>query len=193
MCIYILFGRKQPLGDLRELYMYSIYIYIYIYIYTYTHTCTYKYIYIYMYIHTCNTNNTTTKHNSYIYSLIVITSSIVSSSSSSSLMIIAYIFTINLSTGYGLRSSTEIYGSKRENRCFPINTYRKLVLFLHKSPNVSRNMREFTGECNLGMLYYSSLLGSLVIIIVIIVLTIVELPITIMIIMYRVSMITTMI
>ena len=63
----------------------------------------------------------------------------------------------DLSTEYGLRFSTEIYGSKRQKR-FSTNTYRKLVLLLHKSSKISGNLREFTGYCNLGILYSSSLL-----------------------------------
>ena len=60
-----------------------------------------------------------------------------------------------LGTGYGLRFSTEIYGSKR----FSTNTYRSLALFLQKSPKISGNLQEFTGECNLDILYSSSLLS----------------------------------
>ena len=36
----------------------------------------------------------------------------------------------------------------------------KLVLFLQKSPKVSGNLQEFTGECNLGILYSSSFLNT---------------------------------
>ena len=46
-----------------------------------------------------------------------------------------------VSTAHELRLSTEIYGGKRVS----MNTHRKLVLFLQKSPKVSRNLREFTG------------------------------------------------
>ena len=56
--------------------------------------------------------------------------------------------------GYGLRFSTDIYGRKR----FSTNAYRNIGLFLQKSPKVSENLREFTGECDLGILYSSSLL-----------------------------------
>ena len=55
------------------------------------------------------------------------------------------------STGYGLRFSTEIYGRKRfsnediQETCFVLT-------------EISGNLREFTGECNLGILYSSSLL-----------------------------------
>ena len=45
----------------------------------------------------------------------------------------------------------------RRKRFFT-NTYRKLVLFFHKLSNISRHLRKFTGECNLGILYSSSLL-----------------------------------
>ena len=62
----------------------------------------------------------------------------------------------DLSTGYGIRFSTEVYGRKR----LSTNTYRKPVLFLQKSPKVSGNLRESTGECNLGILYSSSLLPN---------------------------------
>ena len=44
----------------------------------------------------------------------------------------------DLSTGYGLRFSMEIYGRKR----FSTNTYRKLVLFLQKSAETSGSLRE---------------------------------------------------
>ena len=37
-------------------------------------------------------------------------------------------------------------------------SYRNIVFFLQKSPNISGNLREFTGECNLGILHPSSLL-----------------------------------
>ena len=43
----------------------------------------------------------------------------------------------DLSTGYGLRFSTEIYWRKR----FSTNTYRKLVLFLQKSPKSTNTSR----------------------------------------------------
>ena len=55
-----------------------------------------------------------------------------------------------------LRKST---GANGRNQ-FSTNTYRKLVLFLQKSPKVSGNLREFAGECNLGILYFSSLLAE---------------------------------
>ena len=45
---------------------------------------------------------------------------------------------------------------------FSTNAYRKPVLCLQKSLKVSGNLREFTGgECNLGILYSSSLIGGL--------------------------------
>ena len=56
---------------------------------------------------------------------------------------------------YGsLRKSTGANGSKRSS----MNTYRKFVLLLQRSPKISGNIKEFTGECNLGILYSSSLL-----------------------------------
>ena len=51
-----------------------------------------------------------------------------------------------LDTGYGLRFSTTTYGSKREKQRFSTNMYRKLVLFLQRSPNISGNIREFNGR-----------------------------------------------
>ena len=50
----------------------------------------------------------------------------------------------DLCAGYGVRFSTK--------------TCWKLVLFLQKSLKISGNLREFMGECNLGILYSSSLL-----------------------------------
>ena len=41
----------------------------------------------------------------------------------------------------GLRFSTEIYWRNR----LSVKAYRKLVLFLHKFPKVSGNLREFMG------------------------------------------------
>ena len=58
-----------------------------------------------------------------------------------------------LSAGYGLRFSTGANGITG----FP-RIYRNLVLFLQESPEISGNLWEFTGECNLGILYSSSLL-----------------------------------
>ena len=66
-----------------------------------------------------------------------------------------------LSTGTGsgfLRKPTGANGSKR----FSTETHRNIVLFLQKSPNISGNLRESTGECNLGILYPSSLLRPIV-------------------------------
>ena len=57
-----------------------------------------------------------------------------------------------LGTGYGLRFSTEIYGNKRGEMAFQETASRKL-LFLQKYPKISRSLREFTGKCNLGILY----------------------------------------
>ena len=57
----------------------------------------------------------------------------------------------DLGTGYGLRFSAEIYGSKR----FSTNTYRKLGFVLTE---ITGNLREFTGECNPGILCFNSLL-----------------------------------
>ena len=53
-----------------------------------------------------------------------------------------------------LRKST---GANGRNQ-FSANMYRKLVSFLRRSPNIPGNLREFSGECNLGILYSSSLL-----------------------------------
>ena len=44
-----------------------------------------------------------------------------------------------------------------EENVFSATSYRHIVLFLHKSRKISRNLRELTGECNLGILYSSSL------------------------------------
>ena len=58
-------------------------------------------------------------------------------------------------TGSGfLRKSTGANGRTR----FSPNTNITPVLFLQTSPKVSGNLREFTGECNLGIPYSSSLL-----------------------------------
>ena len=40
-------------------------------------------------------------------------------------------------------------GANGRKQC-STNTYRRLVLFLQTSPETSGNLREFTGECNLG-------------------------------------------
>ena len=65
----------------------------------------------------------------------------------------------DLGTGYGLRFPTEIYGRK----WFSTKTFRKPVLFLQTSLKISGNLLlwEFTGECTLGILYSSSLSGTL--------------------------------
>ena len=47
----------------------------------------------------------------------------------------------NLGTGYGLRFSAKIYGSKRERTVFH-KTHRVLVLLLQESPKVSGNVWE---------------------------------------------------
>ena len=57
---------------------------------------------------------------------------------------------------YGVRAPV-FYGSKQENR-FSTKAYRKFVLFLQKSPNISGNLRDFTGACDLRILYSTSLL-----------------------------------
>ena len=53
-----------------------------------------------------------------------------------------------------LRDPTGANGRKQ----FFTKSYGRLCLFLQKSPKVSGNLREFTGECNLGIRYSSSLL-----------------------------------
>ena len=54
------------------------------------------------------------------------------------------------------------YGNLREQtgeNGFPREpTDRKLALLLQQSPKISGNLQEFTRECNLGILYFSSLL-----------------------------------
>ena len=62
----------------------------------------------------------------------------------------------NLSTGYGLRFSTDIHVSKQEKTVF-YKGLQTFVLFLQKSPKTSGNLREFMGTCNLGILSSSSL------------------------------------
>ena len=42
------------------------------------------------------------------------------------------------------------YGATARKR-FSTNTYRKLVLFLQTSPKIFGDLREFTAECNLGI------------------------------------------
>ena len=61
-----------------------------------------------------------------------------------------------LSTGYGLRFSTEIYGCKREKTVF--REYLQEACFV--LTEIPGNLREFTGECNLGILYSSFLQTS---------------------------------
>ena len=54
--------------------------------------------------------------------------------------------------GYGLRFSTEIYGSKRGNADFHEYLQEACVVLTDISEN-TWNLREFTGDCNLGVLY----------------------------------------
>ena len=58
-----------------------------------------------------------------------------------------------LSTGYGLRLSTEIYGSKRDKIVF--QEYLQEYCFV--PTEISEHFKEFSGECNLGILYSGSL------------------------------------
>ena len=51
-----------------------------------------------------------------------------------------------------------LQGQAGENG-FPRKPHMNPILFLRKSPNISRNLREFTGERHLGILYSSSLLA----------------------------------
>ena len=92
--------------------------------------------------------------------IITISSSSSSSSNSSKLFVLLLVVVVlgkeYSSMGYGLRFSTEVCGSGRER--FSTKTYRKLLLFLQKSPKVSGSLREVIGECSLGFLYSSSLL-----------------------------------
>ena len=62
----------------------------------------------------------------------------------------------DLSTEYGLRFSTEIYGSRWAKAVF--HEYLQEACF--DLAEISGNLREFTGECNLGILCSSSLLGA---------------------------------
>ena len=57
--------------------------------------------------------------------------------------------------GYGLQFSTEVYGRKREKAVF--HEYLQEHWFVLRE--ISKHLREFTGECNLGMLYSSSLVA----------------------------------
>ena len=72
----------------------------------------------------------------------------------------------DLRAAYGLRFSAEVCGNKPEKRK---QFSRRLVLLLQKSPKVFGSLREFTGECNLRILYSRSLLtiGLLVITVII--------------------------
>ena len=55
----------------------------------------------------------------------------------------------------GARRATGADGRKR----FSTKAYRNIV-FLQKSPNIAGNLWEFARECNLGILYSSSLWGT---------------------------------
>ena len=59
-----------------------------------------------------------------------------------------------LEYGVRLRFSTEIYGSKREKTVFHENLQEACLVLAE----ISGNLREFTGECYLGILYSSFLL-----------------------------------
>ena len=61
---------------------------------------------------------------------------------------------IYICMGYGLRLPTEIYGGEQEKAAFRESLQEACFLFL---PEISRNLREFTGEGNLGILDSSSL------------------------------------
>ena len=63
-----------------------------------------------------------------------------------------------LSTGYGLRFSTSIYGSEREKPVFD-KYLQEYYFVLTEIFKIFWNLREFTGENNLGVLYSSSLLA----------------------------------
>ena len=138
------------------------YIYIYICIYVCTHICTYIYIYIYtcivyiqihvIYIYICIRTYSCLQTSHWFMPPICRALTCLSRNSmprASWKSLREY-----LSTGYGLRFSTEIYGSAREKTVF--HKYLQEVCFVHTE--ISGNLREFTGECNLGILYYSSLL-----------------------------------
>ena len=64
-------------------------------------------------------------------------------------------FREDLSMGYGLRFSMEIYGIKQEKTVF--HEYLQEACFV--LTEMSGNLCEFTGECKLGILYSSSLLS----------------------------------
>ena len=66
--------------------------------------------------------------------------------------------TMYLGTEYGLRFPAETYGSKREKNGFPRIPTGSLVLA--GISEISWHFREFTGDCNLGILYSSSLLRA---------------------------------
>ena len=104
--------------------------YMYIYIYIYTQL----YIYIYIYI-------------LYIY---IYTNVLINVHKGSKVDSESHRLPDGLGTNVNgsLPKSTGANGRKQ----FSANTYMKLVLFLQRSPNISGNLREFTGECNLGIL-----------------------------------------
>ena len=62
---------------------------------------------------------------------------------------------------YGVRAPIFCgkYASANGRKRFSTNTHRNLVLFLQTSRKIFGNLREFSGECNLGILYCSSLLS----------------------------------
>ena len=60
-----------------------------------------------------------------------------------------------MGTGYGLRFSAEIYGSKREKTAFHENLQEACFAL----PEVFRSLWELAGEGNLGILCSSSLSG----------------------------------
>ena len=64
----------------------------------------------------------------------------------------------DLSTGYGLRFSTEIYGSQREKPVFHGNLQEACFVLTEISENFRKPLGVY-GICNLGILYSSSLLG----------------------------------
>ena len=137
MCIYIYIYMWLSISISIYIYiLYHIYIYIYTYIHTYIHTyiCMCIHICIYRSImwgqlwHTALYYTHTMTHHTLSYDMI----------SHDVCDVHNMIQRADLSTGYGLRCSTKIYGRKR----FPTNTYRRLVLFLQKSPETSGSLRE---------------------------------------------------
>ena len=59
------------------------------------------------------------------------------------------------------RLSTEVYGIKRE-KTEEKRACRKLILILQKSAKISGDLREFTGECDPGILYSSFLFETVI-------------------------------